>query len=117
MDSFPGTWTSTWWSTVPTGVRWRHVLGNTPGFTLWTQRSGVWRFYLSHLPKVESPSKWPFVEIYFFSEDDEHLWGLTNSLKYLMVDRECVLSLSTSRWEHLNVSVPACTERMVKNRV
>ncbi|KAK7483844.1 hypothetical protein BaRGS_00024952 [Batillaria attramentaria] len=102
---------------VVNGSNWRevrHVLGNTPGFTLWTQRSGVWRFYLSDLPEVGGSSKWPFVEIGFFAEDVTHLWGFTNSLRPLMFDKKHVFPLATAKWEHLYVNVPACTERLVK---
>nr|KAG5710870.1 hypothetical protein BaRGS_027021 [Batillaria attramentaria] len=103
---------------VINGSHWRevrHVLGNTPGFTLWAQRDGVWRFFLSDAPPVPNQDwNWPYMDLFFFDEDDRHIWGIADSLRYIMVDREIVLPFATARWELWDVPVPACTQRFLE---
>ncbi|KAK7492737.1 hypothetical protein BaRGS_00016042 [Batillaria attramentaria] len=102
---------------IMNGSDWRevrHVLGNIPGFTLWAQSVGVWRFFLSDLPTVPgSVHKWPFLDIFFFDENSTHLWGLTDHVHYMMFQRKYVLPLTKARWERWQLPVPACAERML----
>ncbi|KAK7502909.1 hypothetical protein BaRGS_00005858, partial [Batillaria attramentaria] len=92
----------------------RHVLGNTPGFTL-TQGKGVWRFCLSDLPNVPNRTdKFPFIDLFFFEEDSTHLWGVTEHIRRMIVDKSKVLPLSTERWELWDLPVPRCVQQYVE---
>nr|KAG5695160.1 hypothetical protein BaRGS_030206 [Batillaria attramentaria] len=98
------------------GSQWRelrHVLGNIPGFTLYTHPKRQWKFYLSSLNQHAGNHsyKWPFVDLFFFNEDESHVWGLTGDIKYILLDRHHVLPLATARWERWRLPVPACAER------
>ncbi|KAK7481111.1 hypothetical protein BaRGS_00027651 [Batillaria attramentaria] len=100
------------------GSQWRelrHVLGNIPGFTLYTHPKRQWKFYLSSLNQHAGNHsyKWPFVDLFFFNEDESHVWGLTGDIKYILLDRHHVLPLATARWERWRLPVPACAERLI----
>ncbi|KAK7481112.1 hypothetical protein BaRGS_00027652 [Batillaria attramentaria] len=91
----------------------RRVLGNIPGFTLYARGDRQWKFFLTGLSRFagDQPYKWPFIDLFFFNEDDTHVWGLTYNVKKMLLDRQYLLPLSTARWERWQLPVPACTER------
>ncbi|XP_076465582.1 uncharacterized protein LOC143297231 [Babylonia areolata] len=100
------------------GSQWkevRRVLGNIPGFTLYANPDSQWKFYLSDLPAFhDKPFKWPSLDIFFFSEHDLYVWGLTWGLKsHLMMYTKHLLPLRTVPWERWQVPAPACVERML----
>ncbi|XP_070208239.1 uncharacterized protein [Littorina saxatilis] len=95
----------------------RHVLGNIPGFTLYSPPDSQWKFYLSHLPNFhDKPFKWPNLDLFFFTERDSYVWGLTWGVKnHLMLHVQHLLPLTTVLWERWRLPAPACVERMVLN--
>lgn len=103
---------------VINGSHWRevrHILGNSAGMTLWAQGNGVWRFFMADGPHVpDQPWNWPYVDLFFFDEDERHIWGLPDSLRYIMLDRDIVLPLRTARWERWDLPVPACAQRVIE---
>ena len=95
--------------------RVRRVLGSIPGFTLYAPADSQWKFYLSALPAFhDKPFKWPNLDLFFFSEHDSYVWGLTWGVKnHLMLHVKHLLPLTTVRWERWQLPAPACSERMV----
>ncbi|KAK7496055.1 hypothetical protein BaRGS_00012756, partial [Batillaria attramentaria] len=61
----------------------------------------------------DKPFKWPCLDLFFFSEDETHVWGLTWSLKYMLMHRRHVLPVTHVRWEHWQLPAPACVERVL----
>lgn len=97
---------------------WRRakaVLGNIPGLTLYAQGDVQWKLYLSSLPPFhDKPFKFPHLDLFFFHEDDTHLWGLTWGVKdHLLVRKEYLFPLTKVYFEHLWLPAPRCVERMV----
>nr|KAG5705974.1 hypothetical protein BaRGS_010864 [Batillaria attramentaria] len=85
------------------GSQWqkvRAVLGNISGFTLYARADAQWKFYLSDLPPFkDKPFKWPCLDLFFFSEDETHVWGLTWSLKYMLMHRSYVHKTNKRHFE------------------
>ena len=95
--------------------RVRRVLGSIPGFTLYAPADSQWKFYLSDLPAFhDKPFKWPNLDLFFFTQHDAYVWGLTWGVKnHLMLHVKHLLPLTTVRWERWQLPAPACAERMV----
>lgn len=92
----------------------RRVFGNVPGFTLFAPSDSQWKFYLTSLaPFQDKPFKYPYLDLFFFRQKDDHVWGVTWGMKnHLMLHVRHLLPLTTVRWELLTVRAPACVARM-----
>ncbi|KAK7496073.1 hypothetical protein BaRGS_00012774 [Batillaria attramentaria] len=97
---------------------WRRakaVLGNIPGFTLYAQGNVQWKLYLSSLPPFkDKPFKFPHLDLFFFHEDDTHIWGLTWGVKdHLITLKKYVFPLTKVYYEGFWLPAPTCVEKMV----
>lgn len=103
---------------VINGSHWRQVrqvLGNIPGMSLWAQRDGVWRFFMNDgAPVPKQKWRFPYLDLFFFDEDAQHVWGMADSLRYIMVDKQILLPLRTARWELWDLPVPACAQKFIE---
>lgn len=95
--------------------RARAVLGNIPGMTLYARGDVQWKLYISDLPPFrDKPFRYPHLDIFFFHEDDTHMWAVTWGTKdHLLVRKEYVLPLSSVYYENFWLPAPRCVERMV----
>lgn len=93
----------------------RHVLSRVPGFELFAPSSVQWKLYLKELPAIPNkPFKWPNVDIFFFTEDSTHIWGLTADVKGTMYAKKSdIFPLQFRPFENLQAAVPCNTEDLV----
>nr|KAG5706542.1 hypothetical protein BaRGS_028713 [Batillaria attramentaria] len=101
--------------------QWRevhHVLSNIPGFSLQSTSTGLWKFYLSSLPRFFNKKfKWPNIDLFWFTEDNTHVWGFTkNFYEFLLIDRSHLLPLASVPWERWRMPVPACWHHYTEQR-
>ncbi|KAK7495997.1 hypothetical protein BaRGS_00012698 [Batillaria attramentaria] len=101
--------------------QWRqvhHVLSNIPGFTLQAPARGIWKFYMSTLPKFKDRKfKWPNLDLFWFTEDDTHVWSFTKGFfEYLLMDKSHLLPLTYVPWERWLLPLPACWHRFMQTR-
>ncbi|XP_070184079.1 uncharacterized protein [Littorina saxatilis] len=75
---------------VVNASQWRElhaVLSSVPGFELFAPSDVQWKFYLSASHAFpDKPFKFPYLDIFFFSEDEEFLWAITHGLKHDLVN-------------------------------
>lgn len=89
------------------------VLGNIPGFTLQTYGSFQWKFYQTDLPKSAGTYKWPYLDIFFYTADKTHVWGLTTNVMETLLDLHHFFPLTSVHWERFQLPAPACYERLL----
>nr|KAG5697779.1 hypothetical protein BaRGS_026736 [Batillaria attramentaria] len=52
------------------------VLSDIPGFELFASKDAQWKFYVSSAKQFkDKPFKFPYLDIFFFSEDDQYIWA------------------------------------------
>ncbi|PVD21423.1 hypothetical protein C0Q70_19596 [Pomacea canaliculata] len=95
--------------------QWReahHALRSVPGFRLYAPRNQQWKFFM-----MDGPGdfyQWPFLDLYFFAEDDTHVWALTPMIKHeLLAERGHVFPLTSVRWETWLLPAPRCLTRIL----
>lgn len=97
--------------------QWRRilsVLGNVPGFELFAPKSVQWKFFMKSLPEGNRPFKWPNVDIFFFDEDDTHVWSQTwGSKSSLCSKKSDVFPLIRRKFENLSLPVPRHIEYLI----
>ncbi|XP_041369509.1 uncharacterized protein LOC121383500 [Gigantopelta aegis] len=93
----------------------RDVLSRVQGYQLLVNGYSQWKFFKKDLPSVRGESfKWPFIDIFFFTEDASHVWSLTDSLKRELVNpKEDIFPVQFRPFEHLLVAVPCKTAIIV----
>ncbi|KAK7495959.1 hypothetical protein BaRGS_00012660, partial [Batillaria attramentaria] len=92
----------------------RRVLGNIPGFSLLAPDDYQWKFYLSALPRMEhSEYRWPYLDLFWFTESETHVLGLTEAVQHLVFERQHILPLTSVRWERWMLPAPACLEHVL----
>ncbi|GFO24459.1 lipopolysaccharide cholinephosphotransferase licd [Plakobranchus ocellatus] len=93
----------------------RNVLGNIDGFELFTPRDSQWKFYAKDARSFpDKPFKFPNLDIFFFGEDDTHIWALTKGLKHdLVYKKSDIFPLNWRPFEHLMVPVPCNLDLVV----
>ncbi|CAG5115601.1 unnamed protein product, partial [Candidula unifasciata] len=88
--------------------RIRNVLGNIEGFELYAPSKTQWKFYMKSAKAFpDKPFKFPNIDIFFYEEDDTHIWALTRGLKHdLVYLKSDVFPLQIRPFENLMVPVP-----------
>ncbi|CAG5118729.1 unnamed protein product [Candidula unifasciata] len=83
------------------------VLGNLPDFELYRPRNVQWKFFMKSLPAGNKPFKWPNVDIFFFNEDDTHVWAQTMGAKASLCSKKSdVFPLVRRKFEMWNLPAP-----------
>nr|KAG5705983.1 hypothetical protein BaRGS_010873 [Batillaria attramentaria] len=73
-----------------------------------------WKFYLSALPRMEhSEYRWPYLDLFWFTESETHVLGLTEAVQHLVFERQHILPLTSVRWERWMLPAPACLEHVL----
>ncbi|BFY98377.1 hypothetical protein BsWGS_01427 [Bradybaena similaris] len=83
------------------------VLGNLPSFELYRPRKVQWKFYMQSLPMSNKPFKWPNIDIFFFNEDETHIWSQTMGAKASLISKKSdVFPLVRRKFEMWDLPVP-----------
>lgn len=83
------------------------VLGNVPSFELYGPRKVQWKFYMKSLPKSNKPFKWPNIDIFFFNEDETHIWSQTMGAKASLISKKSdVFPLVRRKFEMWDLPAP-----------
>lgn len=95
--------------------RIRNVLGNIEGFELYAPSSSQWKFYMKTASGfADKPFKFPNVDIFFYNEDETHIWALTRGLKHdLVYLKSDIFPLQLRPFENLIVPVPCNLDLVV----
>ena len=65
------------------------VLSSVPGFELFAPHDVQWKFYVNtSKPFPDKPFKFPYLDIFFFKEDEYFVWAITQGLKHDLVHRK-----------------------------
>lgn len=86
----------------------RNVLGNIEGFELYAPSDSQWKFYMKSASSFpDKPFKFPNIDIFFYTEDETHIWALTKGLKHDLVYRKSdIFPLAYRPFEEFQVPVP-----------
>ncbi|KAI8798875.1 hypothetical protein BgiMline_023098 [Biomphalaria glabrata] len=88
----------------------RHGLSCIHGYVLAVTEYMHWKFY-----PVETG--YPFIDIFFFTENERFLWAVSSSTSlYLVFPKQDTYPLSTGQYEGIYVPVPKNIDQIVKNR-
>nr|KAI8755348.1 fukutin-related protein-like [Biomphalaria glabrata] len=100
--------------------QWREIrdaLGNIEGFQLYAPRASQWKFFMSSASSFpDKPFKFPYLDIFFYAEDETHAWAITKGLKHdLIYKKTDVFPLRFRPFEHLLVPVPCNLDLLVRS--
>ncbi|KAK7495998.1 hypothetical protein BaRGS_00012699 [Batillaria attramentaria] len=101
--------------------QWRqahHVLSNIPGFTLLTTNRSMWKFCLCSLLNIKRRKvKWPTLDLFWFTEDDTHVWSFTKGFfELFLMEKSHFFPLTYVPWDKWLLPVPACWHRFMQTR-
>ncbi|XP_012946599.1 uncharacterized protein LOC106014097 [Aplysia californica] len=93
----------------------RNVLGNIAGFTLYTPPDSQWKFYMDRATAFPNkPFKFPNIDIFFYMDDETHIWSLTKGLKHdLVYEKRDIFPLQLRPFEGHMVPVPCNLDLIV----
>ncbi|XP_059165982.1 uncharacterized protein LOC131948394 [Physella acuta] len=95
----------------------KQVLHCIPGFDVHTENNMMFKFFWNQSPlwKGETFIRFPFIDIFFFNEDADYIWAMTQFKKNRIVFRKSdVFPLSYRPYEGLVVPVPGAVEKICK---
>ncbi|CAL1541080.1 unnamed protein product [Lymnaea stagnalis] len=102
---------------IVNGSEWRKVrdvLANIQGFELFSPGKVQWKFFMSALPQGNRPFKWPNIDLFFFNEDETHIWALTWGAKSSLCSKKSdVFPLKRRKFELWNMPVPRASRSLV----
>lgn len=92
----------------------RHGLSCIEGFVLSVTNFMHWKFF----PNSSQPHLgYPFVDIFFFTENDRFIWAVSRSTSYFLVfPKTDTFPLTTGQFEGLTVPIPKSTDSLLKDR-
>lgn len=94
--------------------RVRNVLGNIEGFNLFSPDKVQWKFFMSSLPQGNRPFKWPNLDLFFFNEDETHIWAQTWGAKASLCSKKTeIFPLGRRKFELWNMPVPKTSRALV----
>lgn len=107
--------------------RLQALLAQVSSYVLDTPDNRQWKFYKKREEKsctsepksseyrlCERSLKWPYVDIFFFSENATHIWDETPMYRSTYVyGKDDVYPLSPSPYEHFVLPVPKCTAKVL----
>lgn len=77
-------------------------LGCIQGFKLMVSHVGHWKFFSN-----SSHNHYPFVDIFFYDENENYVWAVTDYLRQTVIfPKKHTFPLTTATWEGLVVPVP-----------
>ena len=84
------------------------VLSSVQGFELFAPRDVQWKFFVNISHRFpDKPFKFPYLDIFFFREDGDFVWAITQGLKHDLVHRkEDIFPLLRRPFEGRLVPVP-----------
>ena len=88
-----------------------------PGYALCTPRSKQWKLYQSNnnTKRHCSENMWPYVDIFFFSENDTHVWDNNEMYQFVYnFAKQDIFPLTTSIFEGELVMVPRNTHNVLQ---
>ena len=103
---------------VMNSSEWRkiqNVLSRVHGFELLAESESQWKFFhKNHTPVLDRSFKWPFIDIFFFTEDSTHIWALTEAIKTELVNwKDDIFPLQKRLFENIYAAVPYKMENIV----
>ncbi|ESO94553.1 hypothetical protein LOTGIDRAFT_161254 [Lottia gigantea] len=70
----------------------RTVLSKVPNFGLFSPHKRQWKFYHKSLRTLShKPYRWPFIDIFFFAENDTHIWDTALSYRDEFVYKKSII--------------------------
>ena len=90
---------------------------NIPRYALCTPRNKQWKLYQSDDKTKRHCSEimWPYVDIFFFSENDTHIWDNNEMYQFVYnFEKEDIFPLTTSIFEGDLVMVPRNTHNVLQ---
>lgn len=92
----------------------RHGLSCIEGFGLSVTNFMHWKFYSN---SSQSNPGFPFVDIFFYTENNNFIWAVSKSTSYYLVfPKEDAFPLTTGEYEGLKVPIPNNIDRLLKVR-
>ncbi|KAK3607288.1 hypothetical protein CHS0354_002913 [Potamilus streckersoni] len=95
----------------------QHVVGNIKSYRLHSPKDRQWKFYKANFGKIINVSGynfWPFIDIFFFEENDTHIWDTLPNYKtafsYKKVD---IFPLKQGLFEGKLLPMPCNTESVL----
>ncbi|XP_041369489.1 uncharacterized protein LOC121383483 [Gigantopelta aegis] len=103
---------------VMNGSDWRkikNVLSRVEGYELLADSEVQWKFFQKAMAPVSDKTfKWPFIDIFFFTEDSTYVWALTSAIKTELANRKDeIFPLKLRPFENLYAAVPYKMEDIV----
>ncbi|CAG5135320.1 unnamed protein product [Candidula unifasciata] len=89
------------------------LLGCIQGFDLVVSYVGHWKFFPN---STQHGHHFPFIDIFFYAEDEDYLWAVTDYLKQTVVfPKKHTFPLNTASFEGLIVPVPKDTDYILRS--
>ncbi|CAL1528767.1 unnamed protein product [Lymnaea stagnalis] len=104
------------------GSQWKEIKARlccVDGFTLTLTDFMHWKFFPSNAIRIRnSPQhRFPFVDLFFFTEDDTHIWALTDyNIQNLLNKKSDIFPLSESKLDGRSYPVPKNLESVVRTQ-
>ncbi|KAK0070291.1 fukutin-related protein [Biomphalaria pfeifferi] len=93
----------------------RNVLGNIEGFELFAPSRVQWKFFMSSLPPGNRPFKWPNIDLFFFNEDETHIWAQTWGAKSSLCSKKSdIFPLRRRKFEMFYLPVPKASKSLAE---
>ena len=95
----------------------KKALTEISGHTLLSPKYRQWKFFSNNFSKAGSYGwNWPFVDIFFFTDNKTHVYHVTYNTTLIFDPRSDVLPLNNGIFENLIVPVPRNMEAYLKRR-
>ena len=89
-------------------------LGNLPGYKLHSPTDQQWKFYKEETYKHTFGYGWPYIDIFFFSENGTHIWDSISAhgdVKNYCYRNVVIFPLRSMPFESVLAPVPRCSRR------